>query len=164
MYKSLPSNSGQEFILSNLISESKETKVAWDALDLIAQDLLREGKPLPPALAEWVADVLADQLVKKKEQRWPRPDKGAHRVAHRNGRLCILISELRYLFDFNATRRYDDPPESACDVVAAAMDMPYKTVEKIWNGRSPEHDSFQTELDKQTYIQRRYDLLSSLNL
>ena len=52
------------------------------ALNLVAQDLLRKGRPLPPDLAGWIADVLADQLGKKKksekEKRRPRPGKGPH--------------------------------------------------------------------------------------
>ena len=81
-YKSLPRNGGQEFMLPNLIPKSKESKMAWDALNLIAQELLRREKSLPPELAEWVADVLADQWTKRGQKRRPRPAKGASRMAH----------------------------------------------------------------------------------
>ena len=40
-YRSLPRNGEREFVLPNLIPKSKETRMAWDALNLIAQDLLR---------------------------------------------------------------------------------------------------------------------------
>ena len=143
---------GREFMIPDLLSKSKETKWAWDALSRIAQYLLRGGHPFPPELVEWTADVLADQSVKKGEKRRPRPTKGASRMANRDIRLQIVIGHLRCLFDFNATRRDDDPPESACDVVAAVMGMPYKTVEKIWNKRDANMDAWMSELDKQALM------------
>ena len=147
-YRSLPRNGEREFMLPNLIPKSKETRMAWDALNLIAQDLLRGGKSLPPELAEWVADVLADQLVKGGQKRRPRPAKGAHRTKNRDDTLRVTICHLIRLFDLNATRNDGDPPLSACDVVAAVMNMSYKRVEGIWNKRSPSIDSFLSRLDK----------------
>ena len=161
-YRSLPRDGGREFMLPNLLPKSKETQMAWDALNLIAQDLLRGGKSLPPELAEWVADVLADQLAKRGQKRRPRPAKGAHRTKNRDETLRIAICHLIRLFDLNATRNAGDPPLSACDVVAAVMKMPYKSVERIWNKRASFIDCFLRKLDKQQLMKSPF--LSSRNL
>lgn len=140
--------------LSDLIAKSRETKETWEALVLIAQALLREGRSLPPALAEWVADVLADQLGKKnkpeKEKRRPRPPKSPRRLSSRNQIICLFIGYLIGAFDLKATRNAGDPPLSACDVVAAAITespaiawtLDYKTVEGIWSERDSYKGSF----------------------
>ena len=125
----------QESVPSFLIADSRETKGAWDGLNLVAQDLLRKGRPLPPDLAGWIADVLADQLVKKGPKRRPRPGKGPHSEFNQNLLLCTLISQLVCLFDLKATRNDGAPPVSACDIVAAARGKSYKTVERIWGKR-----------------------------
>lgn len=127
---------------SYLIADSQETSGAWDALYLIAQAWLREGKPLPLEAAQWVADVLADQWEEKKkaEKRRPRPGKGARRTFNRDLLLCILVDMLVHLFHFATTRQTDALPLSACDVVAAAVtesaavagSLTYKAVEGIW--------------------------------
>ncbi len=158
IYKSLNASS-QESEISYLITESQETQVAWDSLNQIAQDLLREGKPLPPELAEWVADVLADQWVeekRKKERRRRRPRGGARSLQNRNRQLCVLVSQLMCLFDFAATRRWEDPPESACDVVAAAVGLSYKQVERIWNEREHDLDGLHFSWDKQRLMEQDF--------
>ena len=135
---------------SYLLDDSRKIKGAWDGLNLIAQNLLREGQPLPPELAEWVADVLADQLVAKKGQkRRPRPGRGLRRWFNRDLLLCLLVSQLICLFDLNATRNAGDPLLTACDVAAAAQGLSYKTVEKIWNNREPGMKSLFSSWDKQ---------------
>ena len=150
VYESLNA-SLQESEISYLITESQEAQVAWDSLNQIAQDLLREGKLLPPELAEWVADVLADQWVeekRKKERRRRRPPKGARSQQNRDRQLCVLVSQLVCLFNLSAIRGYEDPPESACDVVAAAMGKSHKTVEKIWGNREPDLENLYSSWDK----------------
>ena len=159
-YRTAP-DSGEKYMLPDLMSESKKTKVAWDALNLIAQDLLREGKRLPPALAEWVRDVLADQLVKKGPKQRPRPARGTNQMENRDAILRPVIGHLKCLFALRATRNAGAPPMSACDVVAAVMEMPYKTVEKIWNQRSSHEKAFLSALDKQALMKSPF--LSSRN-
>ena len=46
-------------LLAQLIWCSREIRAAWDGVSLIAQQLLRDGEPLPGELASWMADVLA---------------------------------------------------------------------------------------------------------
>ncbi len=134
----------QKAARSLLLDESKKTWVAWDALNILAQYRLRKGKPLPLEIAEWVADVLADQGVEeKKKRRRPRPGKGPRPKKGRDQFLCMIISLLKCKFDLNATRSDGASPASACDVVAAAAtksasivgDMTYKNVEGIWHRR-----------------------------
>ena len=156
--------------LSDLIAESRESKEAWVALSLIAQDLLREGRSLPPELAEWVADVLADHLGEKKkpekEKRRPRPAKSPRRLSSRNQIICLFIGYLIGEFDLKATRNAGDPPLSACDVVAAAItesaaaawSLDYKTVERIWS----ERDFYRGSFLSSSNAENREDDLSAL--
>ena len=144
----------QESFPSYLIDDSRETKWAWDALNLVTQDWLRKGKPLPPELAGWIADVLADQFVKKGPKRRPRPGKGSSSFFSRDLLLCQLVDQLAYLFGLNATRNDGDPPVSACDVVAAAMGKSYKTVERIWGKRDPVLEDLFSSWNKQALIEK----------
>ena len=73
--KVLPKN-GRDDFLRNLIVESAESKMAWDAVKLITEDLLRTKEPLPAELREWLADVLYDQQRPGKDKRQARPTKG----------------------------------------------------------------------------------------
>ena len=57
---------GRDDFLRDLIAESVNTKLAWDSVKLIAEDLLRDGEQLPDALAKWVADMLSDHGRRKK--------------------------------------------------------------------------------------------------
>ena len=66
----LPRDGGDDF-LSRLIDESVEDKSSWDALSLIAQELMRESEPLPDKLAKWAVDVLADQRAKRGDEKRP---------------------------------------------------------------------------------------------
>ena len=142
----------EEAFPSFLIADSREKKGAWDGLIWIAQDLLRKGKPLPPDLAEWVADVLADQLAKKGQKRRLRPPEGPHPDFLRNLHLCELVSQLVCLGDLTPTRNGSSPPLSACDVVAAAAGLSYKRVERIWGEREINLEPLSSR-DKQAHKQ-----------
>ena len=124
---------------------STDERWAWEALNLIAQDLLREGTPLPPELAAWVADVLEDQFLpdnKKKQGRQPRPRKrGPASEYERDQYICALVCHLgRY--GLKPTRR--KPGEgracveggSVCDAVGRAANLGYKAVESIYGKRA----------------------------
>lgn len=144
----------EESFPSYLLADSQEAQWAWDALNLIAQDWLRKGKPLHPEAAEWIADVLADQLVEKEPKRRPRP-RGRLRSQHpRDLFLCMLVDQLVCLFDLHATRNDSAPPRSACDVVAAAEGLSYKSVEGIWNNRDPRLEPLFSEWNKQALLER----------
>ena len=125
----------QESFPSFLIDDSRETKGAWDGLKPGRTRPASKGKTTSPDLAGWIADVLADQLVKKGPKRRPRPSKGPHSEFNQNLLLCTLVDQLVCLFDLKATRNDGAPPVSACDIVAAAMGRSYKRVERIWGTR-----------------------------
>ena len=156
MLASVDKTSGpEESFPSYRIAGSRENKWAWDALNLIAQNWLRKGKPLPPEAAEWIADVLADQLVGEEQKRRPRPRVEPRSQHPRDLFLCILVDQLVCLFDLHAMRNYSAPPRSACDVVAAAAeDLSYSSVERIWNDRDPALKPLFSKWDKQALLKK----------
>lgn len=145
----------EESFPSYLIKDSKTSKWAWDALNLIAQDLLREGRALPPELVEWVPDVLADQLVVGEDQkRRPRPGEDTRSQHPRDLLLCMLVDQLRCLFDLKATRNDSAPPVSASDVVAAVQGLSYKRVGDIWRDRDSALEPLFSAWDKSALLKK----------
>ena len=122
-------------VSTETIEKSKELRHIWDYLNLLAQELLREGKPLPSKLAEWVADVL--------DGRRPRPSKQGS-PSNDMVRNINVISVVELLVDqgMKATRSYkrggtlaSKEGRSACDAVGFATSMTYRNVAKIWENR-----------------------------
>ena len=129
----LPQKDRQQH-LTRLIDESPYDKSSWDALDLIAQKLIRTGKRFPRELADWTSDVLADQMAKRGEKRRPRPAKGSHKKAGRDWNYYWLVEELAKSANVDPTRNDETKPKrSPCDAVAVASGVPYKTVARIWS-------------------------------
>ena len=119
--------------LKELIQFSE--KEAWDTLGLIAQTLLRDGKPLPLPLADWVADVLGEKRR--------RPSKGADGTGTRDAAIQLAVHQITTTIGLTPTRNSRAGGEarhgrSACDAVGLAWGLGYKTVERIWNERIPE--------------------------
>ena len=118
--------------------------MAWDGVNIIAQQLLRDGKPLPPELASWVADVLEDVL--KAEKKRPRGTTSRGQDPHATllrDNVIIHTVECLLLRGFNATRstkktgngpagKASAAAGSACDAVGEAFGMNYKAVERVW--------------------------------
>lgn len=136
-YDGIVDEAEQLALLDYLIMEAETWKHYWDAVNLIARRQLRAGNALPPPLANWIKDVLADQFVRKqKEKTRPRPAKGP-RTAVRNRNVRQAVENLTAR-GFKATRRLRKMPEacakggSACDVVGAAFGENYKNTEGIW--------------------------------
>ena len=140
-YKIRPEET-REAYLRDMIWCSEEIKAAWDAVNLIAQDLLGEGKPLPPELAEWTRAVLDDVLAGRKSRPTTRGrDPDANHV--RDRAIVDAVQWLLTLEDFKATRRRFKggkwlPAQacveggSACDAVGVAAGLSYSNVERIW--------------------------------
>ena len=127
---------GDQDFLGRLLGESPRDKSSWDAVNMIAQDLIRDGETLPPKLAEWTVDVLADQLAKRGQERRPRPSKGGRATAGRDWHICYLIDRMNEKWNLTPTRNDISTTDSACDVLAVATDLPYGTIARIWNSRS----------------------------
>ncbi len=144
--KVLPKN-GRDDFLRNLIVESAESKMAWDAVKLITEDLLRTKEPLPAELREWLADVLYDQQRPGKDKRQARPTKGGPPEANRDWIICGAIQYVGTLYDLPPTRNGGGPElccaegGSACDVVGRAVFgatlKAYKNTERIWGKHDP---------------------------
>ena len=111
-----------------LIERPQNPAMAFDVLNLLAQRFLREHRAFPPALATWAADVLAGKIK--------RPSKGAKRKTLRNSMVTLCVRETAKRHGLRHTRKDGVTPESACDAVAKAWSMPYKTVADIWNKRT----------------------------
>ena len=126
--------------LKVLIEHPEKPKEAWAGLNLIAQTLLRDGKPLPASLAQWVADVLNGK---------PGPTTGADKMAIRDLIIQITVANLAATFQMSPTRTSTRGQSagdgcSVCDAVAGVWGLGYKTVERIWN-------------ERQSHIRDRYD-------
>lgn len=120
--------------LEDLIARSKVSRTAWDAANLVAQDKLRSGEPLPAGLAAWAADVLAD--LRSKPTRKGDPVSG---LANRDRIIGGAVEHVAERFDLRPTRNRSKGEHctaeggSACDVVGAAANMGYKAIERIWS-------------------------------
>lgn len=96
--------------------------------------LITKGDLLPLKLAEWTADVLADQSAKRGHKKRPRPRKGGHATARRNWNIYFLIDLLHKNWNITPTRNEaTDDVISACEIVAKATDTPYGTVARVWS-------------------------------
>ena len=112
-----------------LISQSHETRLAWDSVLRIAREHLRQGDSPPAALQDWLAEVLAGHR--------PRPVTGARAQGVRNLLICLAVYDLRQRFRIQATQNDASDEESGCDIAAEAFELRYEKVEGIWSGRDP---------------------------
>ena len=142
LYKRRAVDSRESF-LRDLVWCSEEITVAWDSLNLIAQDLLRAGEPLPAQLAAWVADNLAGERSRP-TGRGQDPDA----KVSRNHAVMVAV---RHLANQGITATRNKPGlnraclegGSACDAVGIAANLSYKAVEGIWSASSsPQSPSF----------------------
>ena len=138
IYQTLLADRQRGPYLLDQIAESETSRVAWDSLCEIARDLLREGRPLPEELAQWVAQVLDDLANPPPIQ--PRPPRSTD-AARKRLAVYGLIYHFVERFGLNPTRAPARGPSccaeggSACDVVGAAAGLTYKNAEKYWNER-----------------------------
>ena len=116
--------------IRELIRSRNMPKVVWAVLNRLAQHMLREREPLPGELADWMAERLAGNLE--------QPAKGDDRHANRDMIVVETVDQLvrfykiRPLQNKEVSRKTDNRPTSACDVVAEVWGLTYDTVAKIW--------------------------------
>ena len=127
--------------LRELIGMSRINKYMWDAVNLIAQEHLARGDPLPRPLADWIERVLVDQCLQSKEEKLcPRPRKGK-RTAVRDRVICAAIESL-VAQGYPAMRSGGSGMAcaeggTACDIVGKAFNIGYKHTEKILDLATP---------------------------
>ena len=122
-------------LVQTLIEASSRQKDSWDAVILIAGELIKRGEPLPPALSRWTTNILADQLSKRGEKKRPRPARGGHAKGGRDLIVRMEVANLCERFGLTPTRNKASEPRSACDAVAIALGENYDVIEAIWRNR-----------------------------
>ena len=111
------------------IPKAKSDPDYWKALEQIEAHYHRIKQMLPPTLADWRVNVNEGKLMMPGRKRG-RPKENSSR----DMRIVHCISVLEAL-GMNATRNdATEPEESACDVVAKALEKSYKTIKRIWLG------------------------------
>ena len=146
----------REDLLRDLIWCSEEIAAAWDGLNLIAENLLQEGNPLPPNLAKWVADRLAERRPRP-TKRGPDPDANLPR------NLAVMVAVRQLVnHEMRPTRRRRLVNNtacfkggSACDAVGIAAGMSYKNVEAIWTPSASPESPIYRESPLPSYVNRR---------
>lgn len=108
-------------LLTNWLDASFVVKAAWTALDALACDFLRSDLQLPTRLALW--------LAYKTEGKIKKPKTGAYSTYMRDYGLARMVVALSQRYVMTPTRNDATTDRaSACDVVAAALNLDYKTV------------------------------------
>ena len=118
--------------LKVLIESPENPKEAWNALNLMAQELLRVETRLPPRLAHWIADRL--------DGKRPRSARGADKYGTRDLLIQVTIERMAAVLGLPPTRArskgdHAGDGESVCDAVGEVWGLGYKAVEGIWNER-----------------------------
>ena len=117
--------------LPELIEQSRENPVAFQALQALLEYLLSTQKPVPPELNSWGLDVAAGTLT------IPRLGPGRSPYANQV-RNEVIVRVVRTLVGcgLTATRNEASNPESACDAVSQALkaqevELTYDGVAKV---------------------------------
>ena len=130
-------------LFPTMLEDARVDGANWDALELIAADMLRAGDPLPPAVAAWVAGVL-DGTRPRPVLRRPGPD--PEPTENRNSAAVSAVQMLRSKGYWPITRATSQPGMiatarqrgragaalSVCDAVAEAFGVSYWTVQAAW--------------------------------
>ena len=114
---------------------SCEIRTVWDTLNVCAQKLLREGKPLPPELSAWTADVLADAIATPNTRKRSRPRKSSKDESKNVYRDLYIYNSVKFLCGIGWTATRNDttrPRYSACDAVAEVYGLSFDYVKDIW--------------------------------
>ena len=126
-------------MLPGLLEDARTDGAKWDALALIAADLLRARDPLPPALADWLADGQTGTRRRPTGPGGPDPAQ----TQNRNSAAVFAVASLREKGYWPITRAKSKPGMilparqlgragaalSVCDAVAEAFGVSYSTME-----------------------------------
>lgn len=135
--------------LTDLIESSATYPHRWDAVSLLAQQLRRDGEPIPRELKDWVADATKP----KSEKKWSRPTKKGPDPMNDFLRNVLIVCSVKTLVDrhgFSAVRTRDAltrtdllddekrwrgcvEGDSACDVVGDVFDLGYSRIKQLWD-------------------------------
>ena len=96
-------------ILRGLLRDSREVRSLWDGVNLIAQQLLRDGGTLPPDLAVWVADVLADVKEQPRKPPRSRPSTGGRERYENFPRNIVVMLAVWYVAGRYNLEPYSEP-------------------------------------------------------
>ena len=111
----------------------------WDALEKAAAMLLRSQQPLGEALGDWKARELDGQTK--------RPDGRKFAKRPRNALRNFAINKVIDVLErcgLPPTRNNASEPNSACDAVAEAFNLSYKTIETVWGDARRRHEQTKT--------------------
>ena len=119
--------------LHDLIQLSREHASAWDGVNLIAQDRLRNGACLSSELAAWIASQM------ERNPTSPRPTRKGQGPDAKFPRDLSIVLALLWLTEAGlspATRggagKASVEGGSVCDAVGVAAELSYKRVERLW--------------------------------
>ena len=119
--------------LHDLIRLSREHASAWDGVNLIAQDHLRNGAFLPSELAAWIASRIESNPT------CPRPTRKGQGPDAKFSRDLSIVLAVLWLTEAGlspATRggagKASVEGGSVCDAVGVAVGLSYKRVERLW--------------------------------
>lgn len=116
-----------EEALRNWIPASERDIDYWDALHVLAAELLRNGERLPDALANWLAEVLEGKRRRPKQ----KPGRRWYANGARDSWTGYAIGIL-WTLGIRPTRNQASPAQSGCDVLANHLNLSYEAVASIW--------------------------------
>ena len=97
----------RQAFFSDMIGEARKFKSIWNGLNLLVQHKIRNGEALPPELAVWTADILADVAARRPPQSAPsRRGQDPHGKFLRNVVIVVAVERLvRRVFSQQETLR-----------------------------------------------------------
>ena len=114
------------------IERSAKERMFWEAVATAACGLINQPNP-PNELTDWLLSVLKANISGERAG----PPKGKPNKGGRNIAMSRMVLHLHRLSGLTITRNRskgtaNDGESSCCDVVGAAMNLSYSTVENIW--------------------------------
>ena len=110
--------------VEKLVERSNTEKLAWDALRECVKGKLQDQETVEGELLEWALEVAAGMRT--------RPYSGRDQTTEMRDALIVETVEALVACGLTKTRRHwPEESRSACDAVAAVLDMEYQAVRKV---------------------------------